>query len=432
MRAQDFITEAPRDVFHFVGQSHNVPRPMGNYYKWRVSLSNGQYYHVRAGANTNLEKFKQYFARKWGTEMPDVEVVKAERLERLSEEDSQKECPPATQDITINLENRQKAIDEYGYGPLNPDLPNRKFWMAKVDEWNLDSAEEAKQSLCGNCAAFDQRQATLDCIAQGIDSDNPEDAEGVIDAGELGYCKFLKFKCASRRTCDAWVTGGPLTDQQDVDEMAGKVHGGVRKELKKQGYKYLGSGIDKQAYLEPGTGQILVIFGYGKWYKGNFSPDQLMFVNWAKYCQQHSNNPHLPRFSGWESFDYNGKRYLQIRMEPLKELPYDVKKIVFWLEKYIAEKGKIDSKKVAKKIGALGVEEFNYDKGEFYYKKVKAQKIIEYLGGPKAAAGLMKTIQIAKRMANKEGVYLDLHTGNFMQRADGTIVVNDPFVATFG
>jgi len=129
-----------------------------------------------------------------------------------------KKCPPATQDITLNLANRQKAIDEYGYGPLNPDMPNNKFWMAKQDEWNLDSAEEAKQSLCGNCAAFDIRQDTLDCIAQGIDADNPEDAEGVIDAGDLGYCKFLKFKCASRRTCDAWVTGGPLTDKQPVNE----------------------------------------------------------------------------------------------------------------------------------------------------------------------------------------------------------------------
>ena len=132
--------------------------------------------------------------------------------------EAEKSCPPATQDITLNLKNRQKAIDEYGYGPLNPDLPNTKFWMAKVAEWNLDSAEEAKSSLCGNCAAFDQRQATLDCIAQGIDSDSPADAEGVIDAGDLGYCKFLKFKCASKRTCDAWVTGGPLVDKQPVDE----------------------------------------------------------------------------------------------------------------------------------------------------------------------------------------------------------------------
>ena len=128
-------------------------------------------------------------------------------------------CPPATQDITLNLENRQKAIDEYGYGPMNPAMPNNKFWMKKVDEWNLDSAEEAKQSLCGNCAAFDVRQDTLDCIATGIDADNPEDAEGVIEAGDLGYCKFLKFKCASKRTCDAWVGGGPLTDdKQDVEE----------------------------------------------------------------------------------------------------------------------------------------------------------------------------------------------------------------------
>ena len=136
--------------------------------------------------------------------------------------EAKNKCPPATQDITLNLKNRQKAIDEYGYGPLNPDMPNRKFWMKKVDEWNLDSMEEAQQSLCGNCAAFDIRQDTLDCIAQGIDADSPADAEGVIDAGDLGYCKFLKFKCASRRTCDAWVTGGPLTDKPAVTEMDGQ------------------------------------------------------------------------------------------------------------------------------------------------------------------------------------------------------------------
>lgn len=150
--------------------------------------------------------------------------LRKQRKERGLDEqgvaEAAKKCPPATQDITLNLKNRQKAIDEYGYGPLNPDMPNTKFWMKKVDEWNLDSVEEAQQSLCGNCAAFDIRQETLDCIAQGIDSDAPEDAEGVIDAGDLGYCKFLKFKCASRRTCDAWVTGGPLQDKP-IDENQG-------------------------------------------------------------------------------------------------------------------------------------------------------------------------------------------------------------------
>lgn len=136
--------------------------------------------------------------------------------ESIEEESSS--CPPATQDIALNLENRQQAIDEYGYGPLNPALPNTKFWMKKVDEWNLDSTDEAKESICGNCAAFDVRQETLDCISKGIDSDNPEDAEGVVEAGDMGYCKFLKFKCASLRTCDAWVTGGPLDDKEPIDE----------------------------------------------------------------------------------------------------------------------------------------------------------------------------------------------------------------------
>jgi hypothetical protein len=54
-------------------------------------------------------------------------------------------CPPATQNIELNLKNRQKGINEYGYGPLNPNDPNEKFWQRKVDMWQLDSVEEAKE-----------------------------------------------------------------------------------------------------------------------------------------------------------------------------------------------------------------------------------------------------------------------------------------------
>ena len=52
-------------------------------------------------------------------------------------------CPAPTQNIELNLQNRQKAINEYGYGPLNPSKPNDKFWQAKVDMWKLDSVKEA-------------------------------------------------------------------------------------------------------------------------------------------------------------------------------------------------------------------------------------------------------------------------------------------------
>ena len=134
------------------------------------------------------------------------------KLKNLLEEAKSK-CPPATQNIELNLKNRQKGIDEYGYGPLNPNEPNKKFWEKKVEMWNLDSAEEAKKSRCGNCAAFDMTSKTLDCIAKGIGNDNgSEDPYQVIEAGQLGYCRFLKFKCAAKRTCDAWVVGGPILD----------------------------------------------------------------------------------------------------------------------------------------------------------------------------------------------------------------------------
>ena len=125
-------------------------------------------------------------------------------------------CPPATQDIELNLANRQKAIENEGYGPLNPNEPNEKFWNKKAEMWQLDSVEEAKKSLCGNCAAFDITSKTLDCIAVGIgDDEGSEDPFDVINAGKLGYCRFLKFKCAAARTCDAWVVGGPIKDKEE-------------------------------------------------------------------------------------------------------------------------------------------------------------------------------------------------------------------------
>lgn len=131
--------------------------------------------------------------------------------------EAKSKCPAATQDITLNLENRQKAIEEYGYGPLNPNEPNEKFWDKKVEMWQLDSVKEAKSARCGNCAAFDITAKTLDCIAKGIGTDEgSEDPFDVIDAGKLGYCRFLKFKCAAARTCDAWVVGGPITDKKNA------------------------------------------------------------------------------------------------------------------------------------------------------------------------------------------------------------------------
>ena len=130
------------------------------------------------------------------------------RLDREAEKDA---CPLPTKNVLMNLMNRQTAIEVADYGPLNPNEPSLDYWEDLAEDWGVP-IEEAKKSRCGNCAAFDVSTKMKDCIAEGIGEDT-EDPYDVIDAGELGYCRVFKFKCAAARTCSAWIAGGPITDE---------------------------------------------------------------------------------------------------------------------------------------------------------------------------------------------------------------------------
>jgi hypothetical protein len=133
-------------------------------------------------------------------------------MRQMMSDDDTSACPPATQDITINLKNRAKAITAAKYGPENPDLPNTNFWQNKADQWDV-TVEDAKKSRCGNCAVFVVSDKMKNCIAQGIGDES--DPWGAIDKAELGYCEIFDFKCAASRTCDAWVVGGPDTGEEE-------------------------------------------------------------------------------------------------------------------------------------------------------------------------------------------------------------------------
>lgn len=124
-----------------------------------------------------------------------------------------KKCPPATQDIAVNIKNRQKAIQSAAYGPLNPKEPNEKFWQEKADRWDV-SVPSAKKQKCGNCILFVRSPRILDCIETGLGNESGA-AWDVIEAGKIGYCEAFDFKCHAERTCDAWVVGGPTTSDND-------------------------------------------------------------------------------------------------------------------------------------------------------------------------------------------------------------------------
>ena len=155
-----------------------------------------------------------------------------------------KTCPIATQDVHVNLKNRNHAFKEYGYGPPNPDEPNEYFWLKKAKMYNAPT-DAVKSLRCGNCAAFIQTPAMMECIVGGLEKDEykdeykdeSEDETEVEDEGEdeaeyedegeskdklsydkefvaaadLGYCDLFQFTCAANRTCDAWKSGGPIT-----------------------------------------------------------------------------------------------------------------------------------------------------------------------------------------------------------------------------
>jgi len=130
----------------------------------------------------------------------DSPAIKKDFLAFNEEEEEFLECPVATQDIKVNLKNRENAITVANYGPANPSLPNEGYWIDKGKIFG-GTTEEAKTMTCNNCAAFIRSKEILDCIAQGLGAD-PLDT---IQAGDLGYCEIFDFKCASSRTCNAWV-----------------------------------------------------------------------------------------------------------------------------------------------------------------------------------------------------------------------------------
>jgi hypothetical protein len=194
--------------------------------------------------------------------------------------------------------------------------------------------------------------------------------------------------------------------QQVLDEFS-TMDSGIRKALEAKGYQRLGKGVDQEAYLEPGGKTVLKIFGT----QGNqnkLSADQKMFAQWADFCQRNSDNPFLPKFSGWETFEFKGKLYLQIRTEFLKpsgELGYAISLLGRRLDNGVSNYYSLEKdlpseyKRVSKAVGEQNV--------------------------PLLLNTLLELIHTTQK---KKSYNWDLHAGNIMRRPNGTPVLNDPYV----
>ncbi len=201
-----------------------------------------------------------------------------------------------------------------------------------------------------------------------------------------------------------------------------KMDPGVKKVLLQKGYKFLGRGQDQDAYLAP-DGTILKIFGYERGSKG-FSESQQSFIDFANFCMKNPNNPFLPQFGGWNQFEFNGEKYLQIKCERLFDfvkakagpVAQVLSDLVDSVEMYGAERG---------------FEDFMANAYDDTYTNDRTEKaigeLIALVGGKQEVKLLCKTIEQLAKIAERKDYGLDLHRGNFMLGSDGEIVINDPF-----
>ncbi len=175
---------------------------------WKHNRRSGMWDHQRGVTPETKDDWMKIYRK----DEPDAHFhvsSKKPKHNPLVKEDmhTQKDHYAAIEDVHVNLENRNHAFEEYGYGPLNPKEPNNDFWKQKAKVFNT-TVEESKKSRCGNCAAFNQSKEVMKRIADGL---GPV-GNVIVEKADLGFCEMFKFKCAAERTCDAWLVNGPINE----------------------------------------------------------------------------------------------------------------------------------------------------------------------------------------------------------------------------
>lgn len=204
-----------------------------------------------------------------------------------------------------------------------------------------------------------------------------------------------------------------------------------------KGYKKLGHGADQAVFLEPGTGLILKIFGTSKGKSGSsteLTNAQKSFKTFYDLSKADPGNEYLPQIMGYEPFTFNGKPYLQIRMERLFEFKGpgvdDWNVVLADMAEAIERGEKYDAFWKSAFMNAARIQPL-YKRIRVMQKQEPMQQVVLHVG-EEGLRKLWSTIEMLKQVAKKNGYVLDLHEGNFMLGSDGTPVISDPFFMGWG
>tara|TARA_R110000868_G_scaffold324078_1_gene584994 strand:+ start:911 stop:1756 length:846 start_codon:yes stop_codon:yes gene_type:complete len=201
----------------------------------------------------------------------------------------------------------------------------------------------------------------------------------------------------------------------------------IRKVLADKGYTELGYGAEQIAFLEPGTGLVLKIFGEERLLgHGNSATDEQKlksFMKWVDFCTMHKSNPFLPKYHGWSRFMSDQNTFLQIRTDRLYELPE---------EKYASTFGPalVRLVRYADSPGSSASNQAKYLNTIELYDKDTADKhaqLLLLIGGRAKFNLFWDTVNEVIDYGKHMRLNLDLHAGNFMLTSEGDPIINDPY-----
>lgn len=194
--------------------------------------------------------------------------------------------------------------------------------------------------------------------------------------------------------------------------------------LKQLGYTMLGGGMDATVWAKE-TGSVIKILMPSQ----DKDVADKSFLAFYEICKDNPQNPHLPQFVdiGGEHhtvFELNGVPYRQISMERLQPIKTkSIEEAMVWALSDLATVAFIKWRDVLKQIVT---DEFWKD---FPYKFDKS-RVTQLLSNQQAEEyyhNLFATMQDLYVRGRQQGLGWDLHTENVMQRADGTLVIVDPY-----
>ena len=190
--------------------------------------------------------------------------------------------------------------------------------------------------------------------------------------------------------------------------------------MNKRGYRLLGHGVEKAAFINSKHEVIVLVSG------DKTSRDTA--IKWFKYCQRNNNNPHLPTVIDFADFadftfksDFGGtEKYLQVKLEKLFELSESKNHMLGYACEETAEFAEFASGSRSKKIAEVKshIEKRVKDDQKFQY-MVSLIDDIDYF---------IDTLIDVIEYGESNGFTQYLHEGNFMLGSDGNLVITDPWI----